>query len=218
MKNIHVTVFLLIFGLTGCVTIPGYVSVSSTTHATSSLKEQSKIAIMPMDDQQRNSLEFASVAQSVSKKLTLAGYQIANTADLADYVVSISYGADDGRGYTSSVPIYGSSGGGLSTTTGSFTTLNRGGVTFSATTSTMPNYGIVGNRTVSRVKYTRNFNLDIYEHRPVLKKVMEIRTTSSGSCGNVFSVMNQLIEGTFDNFQSNYGKPRKSMHLWTEGC
>ncbi len=106
----------------------------------------------------------------------------------ADYVAFISYGIDSGKTKKDlvSTPIYGSTGGGTTSHSGTYSTYGGGYGSYSGTSYSMPTYGVLGTSTVSGEVFTRNIAVDIVL-RETLKdkkptKVYEGRLRSAGSC------------------------------------
>jgi hypothetical protein len=168
--------------------------------------------VIPIDDKQAQSLEFKSNANFLLEKLRTKGFQPVDDPSKARFIAFLTYGIDEGRTLQSSVPIYGQvNSGGSSYTSG---TVYSGGqsASFSSNTYKMPQYGVVGTQSYSTTSYKREVNIDIYaaDVNPPAK-VFEVRTTSSGACGNISAVVKPIIDGAMQAFPGEAGKSAKVM-------
>jgi len=118
----------------------------------------------------------------------------------------------------SSVPLYGQTGGGTSFSSGSISSGTRYG-SYSGTTTTMPTYGMVGIMPVSDTEYRRAVNIDVFKRTDTAPlKVYEIKGISSGSCGNINSIIFTIIDGMFKNFPGDNGKTKRVNVDWDGSC
>ncbi len=206
---------VLLIGLTGCA---GFVQTSSTTFQGPDHSLRGKVIVMPIDSSQENSLEFRNVSNYLTRKLSEKGYSTATSPSDAQFMAYITYGIDNGTTSVSSVPMYGQTGGGTSFTTGSVTNSYGRTSTFNGTTTTMPTYGVVGAIPVSSTEYKRRVNIDIWYRGPTSVKVYEMRGLSSGSCGNINSILFNIIDGMFANFPGENGQPKRVNVEWDRKC
>jgi hypothetical protein len=205
---------LMVLMLTGCA---GFVQTSSTTFHGQNHASRGSIVVTPIDKTQQESLEFKSVGDYLTKKLLQSGYTQAATNEKPMFAAFITYGIDSGNTSVSSVPIFGQTGGGTSFTTGSVNSYGRV-ANFSGTTTTMPTYGVVGARAVSSTEYKRRVNIDIWRNDNNPTKVYEMRGLSSGSCGNINSVLFNIIDGMFKNFPGESGRAKGATIEWNGNC
>jgi hypothetical protein len=205
MKKLIIIFFITI--LFGCNTLQ--VRTSSTTFHGNDHIQRGEISVMPIDKNQENSLEFKHVSEYLLAKLYEVKYLPSSSNEKSQYETYITYGIDNGNTSTTSVPLFGRTGGGTSYTYGTVSTGN-GLATVTGTTTTMPTYGVVGSKTVNETVYKRVVNIDIYRKNPnkTAIKVYEIKAISSGSCGNINSVLFIIIDAVFKNFPGVNGIPK----------
>jgi hypothetical protein len=213
MRFLYAIACLLV--LSGCA---GYVQTNSTTFHGDGHALRDTISVRPIDKSQEGSLEFKAVSNYLLKKFSESGY-LPTSNPQSKYVAYITYGIDSGTTRVTSVPIFGQTGGGTTYTSG---TINSGtqSSSFSGTSTTMPTYGLVGSMASSSREYKRAVNIDIFRIEPskAPEKVYELRGTSSGSCGNINSVIFSIIDGMFKNFPGESGKTKRGNVLWDGSC
>jgi hypothetical protein len=152
------------------------------------------------------------------KKLAENGYVPVQAGSQSTYVAYITYGIDNGKTTMSSVPLYGQTGGGTSYSSGTVSSGTRSG-SYSGTTTTMPTYGVVGVMPVSGTEYKRAVNIDIFKRTGTTPtKVYEIKGISTGSCGNINSILFSIIDGMFKNFPGENGKTKRVNVDWNGKC
>ena len=213
MKKL-VFLFAIAFALTGCA---NFVQTSSTTFQGQEHFERGTISVLPFDKSQEGSLEFQSVSNYLLKKLA-EGYVPVQAGSQSTYVAYITYGIDNGKTTMSSVPLYGQTGGGTSYSSGTVSSGTRSG-SYSGTTTTMPTYGVVGVMPVSGTEYKRAVNIDIFKRTGTTPtKVYEIKGISTGSCGNINSILFSIIDGMFKNFPGENGKTKRVNVDWNGKC
>lgn len=205
--------------LVGCLPLPTpYISTSTTTFQGENHGLRGTIAVAPIDKSQQDSLEFKAISGYVSKKLLEQGYSAANNS-APQFIAYLTYGIDSGKTTISSIPMAGQTGGGPMLSSGTFT---AGGKTtsYSGAGYTMPTYGVVGSMIDSDIEYKRVLNLDIFQNFPNQKplKVYEIKAISSGSCGNINSVIYIIIDSAFKNFPGENGKTKRINSDWPGNC
>jgi len=207
-------VLLLATFLAGCAS---RVVTSTTTFHGEGHSERGSIAVLPVDDSQERSLEFDSVRAYVLDKLIEKGYSRASNENNAQYVAFITYGIDDGTTRRVSAPIFGQTSGGTSYQSG---TMNIGGTygNYSSTTTTMPTFGIVGTSSADITTYKREVFLKILKRSNPPKDVYEVKAISSGSCGNVNSVIREIIDAMFENFPGDSGRTKRVSVDWQSDC
>ncbi len=202
--------------LTSCAA--GYVRTSSTAFLGADHLQRGALQVLPIDKSQEGSLEFQAVSNHLSKKLLEHGYLPTRPNEQPEFVAYITYGIDNGKTSMTSVPIYGQTGGGTSFSSGTVTSGTSIG-SYNGTTTTMPTYGVVGVMPVSEITYKRAVNIDIYKFsNSATKKVYEIRAVSTGSCGNINSILFNIIDGIFKNFPNENGKSQTVDIEWNGVC
>jgi len=210
-----IILFLMALSLTGCAS---FVRTSSTTFQGQQHFERGSIIVLPFDKSQEGSLEFQSVSNYLHKKLAEHGYTPVKAVNQTTFVAYITYGIDNGKTTMSSVPLYGQTGGGTSYSSGTISSGTRT-ANFSGTTTTMPTYGVVGVIPISETEYKRAVNIDIFKRTndsPV--KVYEMKGISSGSFGNINSILFNIIDGMFKNFPGENGKTKIEDVEWQGKC
>lgn len=206
------------FLLTGCASLTPYVQTSSTVFQGQEHLERGTISVLPLDKSQDGSLEFQTVSNYLLKKLAEAGYVPVQAGSQSTYVAYITYGIDSGKTTMSSVPLFGQTGGGTSFSSGSVSSGTRTG-SYSGTTTTMPTYGVVGAMPVSGTEYKRAVNIDVFKRtstNPI--KVYEMKAISTGSCGNINSILFSIIDGMFKSFPGENGKTNRVNIDWNGKC
>ncbi len=174
------------------------------------------VAFVPLEGQ-NGSAAWETYVDKVAARL--AEYGMVRTDDIssADYAAVISYGTGDTRTISGVVPIYGQTGGGVSTTTGSIygggSTYNYSGTTYSPGT-----YGITGYMPYRRSKTDRFFSIrmvDLAASTPEnLVAAYEGSVISSGRSKSFDLVADCMIKALFDDFRGS-GSDRASL-VWDD--
>jgi hypothetical protein len=212
--------------LAGCA-IPGSSIESKVTvfhQMPAAAPGKTTYAVLPWNKEQVASLEFDAYAQQVASTLSLKGLNVVANGTPAKYGVFLDFGIDEGRTETAnySVPQWGVTSYGNSTTTG---TVNRVGNTafVNTTTTATPNYGVTGYNQItssSRV-YRRFVNIDIVEMETVgsvPKKIYQGRLKSEGSCGNLPTIMPTFLQALLSEFPGTSGIARTVSLPWSGKC
>ena len=168
-------------------------------------------AIVPLKGQE--GLEFQAYAERVAGQLTARGFRRVPSVEEAKYAVTFSYAIDNGTTIASEVPIYGQTGGGFTTFSGSGVGA-VGGTPFSGVASgtayTPPTYGEIGSTTVASTVYKRFLALTIYDAKASTKDhavtVFEAKARSAGSKGSIAAVMPNMIAAVFKDFPGKNGE------------
>jgi hypothetical protein len=206
---------LLVSTLFGCA----QVRTNITTFHGEGSEDRGAIIVLPLNDEQRDSLAFKAVSQRVATRLSVKGYRLARTREDAKLVAFISYGIDNGKTSVTSAPVYGRTGGGTSQSQGTITGSGGSSATYRGTTTTMTTYGVVGIATSAETEYKRDVNIDIYNvtgAKPV--KAYELRAFSIGSCGNIHAIIDSIIDGMFEEFPGQSGKTTQVDVKWDGKC
>jgi hypothetical protein len=158
-------------------------------------------AVEPLKDQ-AGSLEWEQYANLVAQQLTDKGYvRVAQPAG-AKYAVLFSYAIDRGKTITAAVPVFGQTGGGVTT----FYSGSSSGFAY-----TQPTYGEVGSELVTATVFGRALELDIFDVPQTLGsgapvKIFEAKAGSAGSSGNLAVVMPAMIAAVFKDFPGKSGE------------
>jgi len=202
--------------LSGCMS--PRIETSSTTFQGEGHAQRDTISVMPIDKTQEGSLEFKTVSDYLLGKFAEKGYIPSKNKD-TKFVAFVTYGMDNGKTSMSSVPLFGQTGGGTSYSSGTVSSGTRTG-SYSGTTTTMPTYGMIGAMSYDVTTYKRVVNIDIFRKNANQEptKVYEIKGVSTGSCGNINSVLFSIIDGIFQNFPGENGKTKTVIVPWTGSC
>jgi hypothetical protein len=202
--RIHALTFLMVlFVVTGC----GARVVSNIT-TFSDLPvwyPGSTIAVVAYPPEKNESLAWRYHRTIFENELRKKGFRVTN-AEAPDYVAIVSYGIDDGTTTTSLVskPVYGQTGGGITTHSGTISSYSGGYGSYYGTSYTQPTYDVVGTRTstVSETVFKRAVTVNIEDQWK--KKVFEGTLKSSGSCGNMTKILPDLVSAMFQKFPQPY--------------
>ncbi len=172
------------------------------------LEPAPKSYIVVPDDGQDGSLEFRTYAALVREKLTQRGWREA-TLEAADVAIFLQYQIGQGRDITFSYPIFGSVPAGTATTTGTISTYGNTS-TINTTTTQQSRLGVVGTGTGSRTVYDRAvrvtmFSLSKYREQKRMEALYEGEIRSTGSTGDLPTIMPALLQGLFSDFPGKSG-------------
>jgi len=203
IKNIIISAGILL--LSGCYADLTYNYMEANKTVFHQLPSQGTIFIQNVNQEMNKMLSFQSYKKTIENHLQRYHYKTTDNINNADIVAFVSYG----EGKTSSlvsVPIFGSTGGGSTTTTG-----NINGTNFNATSYSMPTWGIVGSRTSSQKLYVRNLAIHMLDKKSLStenpKVVYELAMESTGSCPLNY-ILPHMIDITFLDFPGNNGVPK----------
>jgi hypothetical protein len=214
---VRILLLILCATLSSCVTTTPKIITSSTNFHGPQHAQRGSVSVQPIDDSQRDSLEFNAVSLYLNKKLIEKGYVTAYTIAESDYVALITYGIDNGTTITSAAPVFGQTSGGSSYTSGQVSTgVSR--ATFNSTTTNTPTFGLVGAVPVSRRIYTRVVLINVWRNTNPPVKVYEMKGISTGSCGNINGVVRSIIDGMFTNFPGENGITKNIDIKWEGDC
>jgi hypothetical protein len=194
--------------LNGCSTPPLRGSVSRF-HVLPA--QPQTFAVIP-DKGQSGSLEFTSYSNLVREALQKRGWREAGFEN-ADVAVLFQYSISQGRQVAFSYPIFGQVPSGNSTTTGTVSTYGSTAV-LQATTTAQTETGIIGTGVGSRVEFDRAlrvlmYALPSYRSTQKLERVYEGEIRSTGSTGDLPTVMPVLVRGLLDDFPGTSGTTRR---------
>lgn len=210
------TFFVLSILLLGaCQTTQPRVIADRTIYHNLSAEQKGDVFISAFQKEVNDSLEFKNFKQTIEQKVAQNGFSIVSEATASDLTLLVSYGIDNGDTQTNvgSVPIFGQTGGGYTTHTGSV--YGGGGFgSYSGSSYTMPTFGVVGSSAYSyqTTTYTRTLAIDILETKSMSsdkpKKVFEGRIVSRGCSSQIAEVMPYLLEAMFQDFPGSNGDVR----------
>jgi len=214
IKNIVISAGILL--LSGCYADADLeTSMSANKTVFHQLPDNGTIFIQNINKEMNKMLSFKSYKKTIENHLQRYHYKTTDNINNADIVAFVSYG----EGKTSSlvsVPIFGSTGGGSTTTTG-----NINGTNFNATSYSMPTWGVVGSRTSSQKLYVRNLAIHMLDKKSLStenpKVVYELAIESTGSCPLNY-VLPHMIDITFLDFPGNNGVPKFIKHVTGSLC
>jgi hypothetical protein len=169
-------------------------------------------AIQPSDPKRAGSLEFATYAALVSKKLAAVGYAPAADNASANLIVSLDYGVDEGKEKTRLAPL---SGFGVDYRYGSFGRHYAGYSPFYGYGSRSFIYGFYDpflygsgyGETETYTVYTSGMNLTIA--RKGGDNVFEGKAQAMSSVNNLTYLVPNLVEAMFTGFPGNSGETVK---------
>ena len=173
---------------------------SDTTGAT--------VIFLPLDDQ-KTSAAYQAYATRIAAELVKQGMNRTDDFAQADYAVIMAYGAGGERQITGALPLYGQTGGGTTSHSGTISTFGPGGSTFgnyNGTSYSAPTYGIVGLMPYSRTEYDRYFALRMIDIKHSTKEnlvpVYEGTVASTGSNRSFDQVADCMLLVLFKDFGS----------------
>jgi len=223
MRNmkIWITAVMILTLLSGCAAVQTTVSTKTTTFYIPEYKNSGTIVVVAAEAAVNSSLEFAHYKKQFEQKLAANGYTIVNNPTEAQYIGFVAYGIDNGKSSIVSTPIFGQTGGGTTSSSGTVYS-SKGSATYSGTSYTMPTYGVVGSAMSSQSEYTRAIALDIVDAQSFKngnpKKVYEARAKSTGSCSVIAGVFEEILEAMFKDFPGINGKVRNAEVPSKGGC
>ena len=195
--------------LAGCTSI----SIKTIAHSDPSANfKGKKITLIGITKETTNSLEFKAYKKLMEELLQANG--LIPTDDGPDIVGVLAYDIDNGKSITRSMPIFGQTGGGSSTTYG-----NIGGQSFSANTYQAQRFGVVGTNVSSGTEYMRRLWVNIYDVDPAKSSALyELRSSSRGSCEVLPTIVPYLIKSAFSEFPLPSGKQRSESLSFKDDC
>ena len=207
MKPFSIFAALAIAGaLSACTTVLSGVKNFSDPSVSYAGKS---FAVRPIKGQETG-LEYDDYAGYVASKLTAYG-MVEAPFDQADFVAAIQYGVDGGHTVSGTTPIYGQTGGGEATHSGTIVGPD-GTATYSGTSYTPEIYGVVDEIEWSSTSYTRSFDMVIVDGRSAAsgkpRQVYQANAISVGKENRFYSVSRCLIDAVFDRFPDASGATR----------
>ena len=165
------------------------------------------VSVLGYPKEINDSLEWRTYKPIFEKQFQQKGF-IISAENYADYVAYVTYGIGGPQttSHVGSMPIYGSTGGGTTYHSGTVSTMSGSYGSYSGSSYSMPTYGIVGSSTYSYTKtnYTRTVAINLVDRKSG-EKVYESKATSTGSCGMLSEVMDEIAETIFKKFPKGSG-------------
>lgn len=197
--------------LTGCA-IPRALETSTSSFTANEYMDRGTVKVLSGDTKIAESLEFAFYREKIEQALIKQGFIVVKNNEESKFLAYFTFGIDNGVTTTSTVPLYGQTGGGTYNTSGTVTTSRGTTGTYSGSTYQMPTFGIVGTTTQTNREFKRVLALDILKVNPDKNKphskIIELRTQSIGTCGVITAVFPTLVDGMFSDFPGVNGKTR----------
>jgi hypothetical protein len=187
------------FGLIACLALVASACqrVQSEVTSFSSLSSSAygePFFVLP-NEEQASSAEFMQYANSISRRLEQKGWYRVMDSAKAKYVVLLDYGVAGSSTKVGSVPVYGQTGGGSTSHSGTFNSYGGGYGssygTYSGTSYTMPTWGVVGSQSYSYTHHQRYFQMKVIDSITDTP-VYETKAASEGSASN-FGVVAECI-------------------------
>lgn len=159
-------------------------------------------------------LQFLEARRYLVAALNQRGFKEATSAQSADLAVFLAYGigAPESHSYAYSMPVFGQTAGGTTTISATSTGAD-GTVTTTGTVTTLPQYGVVGSRTVAGqyTTYTRfaivsAVDLSVYRSSQRIKETWRTTAVSSGSSGDLRLILPVLFAGAGPYLGTNTGQ------------
>ncbi|WP_052657460.1 DUF4136 domain-containing protein [Thalassospira sp. HJ] len=202
----------------GMLLLTACVRIQATVQSFSDLPNDypgKTLAVIGYPDELAESLEWKTYKPIFEARFMEKGFVI-SLPNEADYLAFVTYGIGDPQTSTEigSVPIYGQTGGGTTYHSGTVSSYGGGYGSYSGTSYTAPMYGVVGSSTYSYdvTTYTRTVFIDLFDAETE-QKLYESSAVSSGSCGVISEVIDEITEAIFTKFPSGSGRvtvPAKS--------
>ncbi len=145
----------------------------------------------------KDSLETRQYVSVVTEHLRKYGW-IPVESGKQSLSAQFDYSISAPRIVTGTAPIIGQTGGGTTYYRGNFY-----GNTYSSTSVTVPNYGVVGYRPVSGTVYDRLFTLKITDSSG--QAVLDGKANSTGASGDLNEILPEMIKSFFQDFPGRSG-------------
>ena len=190
---------VLVFAFTACR--PVYVQHASFSSLTS-LNHGDTFYVLPSNAQATSS-QFSYYAASIAQRLSNKGWHRVSNPDDAKYIVLLDYGVSGSSTHIRSSPVYGQTGGGFKSHSGSVDVWsNYGGhdsYWYSGTSYSSPTYSVVGTQTRSVTEHHRYFLvkvIDTTNNAPVY----EAQSLSTGAAATFGRVAECMFDAALENF------------------
>ncbi len=172
------------------------------------------LAIIAVPEDRNAALDFATYRQYLAKDFDLAGFNIVDRADQADYIAFVSYGIDSGLARTGVVAIPPSA-------LGQSAGLSTGFANYGGGAYRMPIYDLSVGSSSGQLR-AHNLSIDIIDRnslqRGTSNKVWEGRATVQSNCPTMAGVMDSMSHALLDDFPGTSGTSRVIEVGWNGGC
>jgi len=174
------------------------------------------VAILPADNDKENTIEFETYSAKLAEHLRKVGLRVVSIDTQPDYLVLFDYAIGSGQQITGtySVPQYGVTGYSSAQTYGSIQSYGGYG-TYSGTTYLNPTYGVTGytSHSYTNTQFPRSLLVSIYkinrEKPDASDQVYQMTVSSSGRCGALSEVIDEMLNAGFEEFPGESGTSRK---------
>lgn len=167
--------------------------------------EGKRIAFVPLDHQ-KTSVAWQTYADQISQSLATHDIVRVSPEKPHDYLAIFDYGAGETRNETSSVPLYGQTGGGTAYSSG-MVSGPSGMSTFYGTTTVQPTYGITGYVPITVSETDRFFVIRIIDANrstpDSIHAVYEGKVWSTGSAETFEEVGSCIIQALMMDFRGS---------------
>ena len=195
---------LIFMFMSGCTTIRTHVTTFHTEN-----HQKGTIKVMPLNETQSDSLEFKFVQAALIRNLQKVGFTPVDSQSESQFKALLSYGVDDGKTVTSTMPLYGQIGYDSYHVEKVIADPQSGQETIYHSVNMMPRYGVVADMPTVSTEYKRTVTIDIYKMGQQTEKRYEIKAYSIGACANAAMVAVPMIEAIFKIFPSPNGVPQR---------
>ena len=211
MRKTLLITFIPLLLVTSCESTTNFIVKVSAISSPSSLNKKTYILLAGNTNINSNSLEFQEYAQYLKRGLYRIGLVQVKNQTNADIAIFLFYGISDPetKEYTYSRPVWGKTGTKSKTTTGNVNLFGNS-ATYSETTETTPEYGIVGYKKEvnTYTTYFRYMVLDAYDLKEYYNSGKEIQlwkttVTSEGSSGDLRRVFPVLVAASYQHFSKD---------------
>ena len=211
MRNIILAVLIAV-GVAGCA------SVVTDVNKFGALPGGGKTFIIVPFNEQKGSAEFATYAASLSRRFQQQGFVEEQVLAKADYAIFFSYGVAGSETVSGAAPMYGQTGGGTSSQSGTYSGSSGYG-TYSGTNTATPTYGMVGVIPYSftyHSRFLRMYMIDIKKSPPETPvSTWEVTASSKGTSSSFAPVSECIFDSVFEDFRS---VGSKRVDLTMSGC
>jgi hypothetical protein len=197
--------------LAACSPLQTYLKTDTTAFYKDTFTTNGSIVVLAGDINLNNSLEFDLYKQKVEEKLVAEGFSMAADLDSANFAALLLYGVDDGKQSVVYSPIFRQTGRHINAYSDVAYDAD-GKAVYIRRSYLSPSFVVVGASAKTKTSYRHTIALDIVkadslsQDKPV--KVFEGRTFSSGNCGVIVEVFDELLEAMFVDFPGENGRNR----------
>ena len=220
MKKIICALFAVTVLGSGCAMGPLRFNINVNTITGPNPLEKNKYNILPLvKGVDKDDLQFQEFSSYVDRALQMKGFQKVEANVDPEVTIFLSYGISDPTQRIASAPIYGQTGGGISsfnadTSSNIYSSSGNtytGNSTTSGTIYQAPTFGVVGSQTYSYSTFDRFLVLDAVDYTEFkatkkMKSLWKTTITSTGSSGDIRRVFPILVAAAVPHIAENTGK------------